>query len=69
MKCLFWNNRGLTNQPSKLDLKNFIISNKLDIVIVIEHWMSFQDFPSRWLERLGLKLFSLNIRDSLNPNI
>lgn len=31
--------------------------------------MSFKDFPNSWPERLGLKRFSLNDRDNLDPSI
>jgi hypothetical protein len=31
--------------------------------------MCFDSFPRRWLHRLGLKLFSVNLKDNLLPNI
>lgn len=39
------------------------------MVIVVEPWMSFSDFPTDWIRILRLKLFSTNSRDSLIPNI
>jgi exonuclease III len=69
MKCLFWNIRGIANTPSKLALKRFINVHNPDIVVIVEPWMDFTAFPRRWLQRLGLKLFCLNERDNLIPNI
>jgi len=69
MKTLFWNIRGVANSPSKLALKRLIIVNKPDFVFIAEPWMTYDRFPSRWLNRLGLKLFSVNNRDNLNPNL
>jgi exonuclease III len=69
MKCLFWNIRGIANTSSKLALGRFLNVEKPDIVLIAEPWMRFQNFPSRWLHRLGYKLFVLNDRDNLIPNL
>jgi hypothetical protein len=69
MKGLYWNIRGIANKVSKLALRNLINTEKPDFIIIVEPWMSFDKFPLRWLQRLDLKLFSVNCRDNLLPNI
>ncbi|XP_058776647.1 uncharacterized protein LOC131650967 [Vicia villosa] len=69
MKCLYWNVRGIANSPTKLALKRLIRVNKPDFVFISEPWMDVKDFPFRWLQRLGLKLFAVNNRDGLDPNL
>jgi ribonuclease HI len=69
MKCIYWNIRGIAKTPSKLALRKLINDNKPDIVVIAEPWIDFLAFPSSWLQRLGLKMFSLNDRDNLLPNI
>lgn len=50
MKCLFWNVRGLANSP--LALKRLITVNKPNFVLIVEPWMHYKSFPTRWLARL-----------------
>src|SRR4051812_14460600 len=69
MKCLYWNARGLANSPTKLALKRIIAVNKPDFVFISEPWMDVRKFPFRWLHRLGLKLFAVNEKDGLDPNL
>lgn len=69
MKGLFWNLRGVANPPTRLALQNLIKTNKPDFVLLAEPWMDFNKFPAKWLQRLGLKLFALNNRQNLLPNL
>lgn len=69
MKCLYWNMRGITNSPTKLALKRTLTVHKPDVLFIAEPWMSFNDFPPRWLSRLGLKMFVINTRIDLEPNL
>src|ERR1044072_1065756 len=69
MKSLFWNIRGIANHPSRLALKRLITSHKPDLIFIAKPWMLFENFPSFWLHRLGLKLFAVNNRGNLNPNL
>jgi hypothetical protein len=69
MKCLYWNIRGLANSPSRLALKRILIQHKPDFCFIAEPWMNFDDFPSRWLSNVGMKAFSLNVRNNLIPNL
>jgi hypothetical protein len=69
MKSLYWNTRGLANSPTRLALKNLINQHKPDFVFISEPWMCFDDFPSRWLVNLNLKLFAMNTRPNLLPNL
>ncbi|XP_058756625.1 uncharacterized protein LOC131629842 [Vicia villosa] len=69
MKSLFWNVRGLANSSSRLALKRLISSNKPDLVFVAEPWMDYNKLPKAWLHNLDLKLFALNQRGDLLPNL
>jgi len=69
MKCVFWNIRGLANNPSRLALKKLINSNKPDLCFIAEPWMEVSKLSARWLSRLNLKIFCVNIRDNLQPNL
>jgi hypothetical protein len=69
MKCLYWNTRGLANAPTRLALKHLINLYKPHFVFLSEPMMNFDDFPKRWLVNQNLKLFALNHRDNLLPNI
>lgn len=69
MKCLYWNIRGLANSPSRLALKNLITAHKPHIVIISEPWLLFEHFPRHWFHRLRFKLFALNTRNNLDPNL
>jgi hypothetical protein len=69
MKCIFWNARGLANSPTRLALKNLISQHKPDIVLLSKPWLHFDDFPRRWLVNLNFKLFAMNTRTNLLPNI
>ena len=69
MKCLYWNIRGLANNPSRLALKNLILKEKPDIVLIAEPWMNIEAFPRNWFQRLNFKLFAMNNRDTLLPNL
>ncbi|KAK2445365.1 hypothetical protein QL285_016305 [Trifolium repens] len=68
MKCIYWNTRGLANSPTRLALKKFVNQHKPDIILS-EPWMNVNDLPRRWLISLNLKVFALNSRPNLLPNI
>lgn len=69
MKCLYWNARGLANTPSRLALKNLILQHNPDFVFISEPWMDSSDLPRRWLLNLNLKIFAVNNRHNLLPNL
>jgi exonuclease III len=69
MKCIFWNTRGLANSPSRLALKKLITQYNPDIILLSEPWMDVNDLPRRWLVNLNLKVFALNSRPNLLPNM
>jgi len=69
MKIIYWNIRGLANSPSKLALYRLISLHKPDFILIAEPWMKFDNFPSSWLNRLGIKLFSCNLRENILPNL
>lgn len=69
MKCLYWNLRGLANSPTKLALKKLLSKYKPDVCFISEPWMLVSDLSPRWLLNLGLKVFCVNDRNSLIPNL
>ena len=69
MKCLFWNLRGLANSPTKMALKKLLVVHKPDIFFVAEPWIDISKFSTFWLHKLGYKLFSVNNRGNLHPNL
>jgi len=69
MKVLFWNIRGIASSPTRLALKRFIVKHNPDIILIAEPWIPFTSFPYYWLNSLNLKLFSLNNRNNLIPNL
>jgi hypothetical protein len=69
MKCIYWNTRGFANSPTRLALKKLIKQYNPDLVLIFEPWMSFDDLPNRWLVNLNLKLFAMNTRPNLLPNL
>jgi len=69
MKYIFWNARGLANSPSRLALKRLILLHMPDFIFISEPWMDFNDFPRNWFTRLHFKLFAVNNRNNLLPNL
>ena len=69
MKIFYWNIRGLANNPSKNILKRLIISNKPDIILLAEPWLSFDKFPPNWFHRLGYKMFAFNTKQNNIPTL
>lgn len=69
MKCFYWNLRGLANSPTKLALKNLLVKFKPDLCIIAEPWMSVSHLSQRWLHNRNLKVFAVNNRNNLNPNL
>jgi len=69
MKCMFWNLRGLANSPTKLALKKLLLKHKPDLCFVSEPWMNIANFSLSWLNKLGMKIFCVNNRGNLQPNL
>ncbi|CAK8572208.1 unnamed protein product [Lathyrus sativus] len=69
MICIYQNSRGLTNSPSRLSLKNMIMSNKLDLLFIVKPWMSLDKIPQNWFLKLGFKLIVINERFNLMSNM
>jgi len=69
MKCLYWNARGMANAPTRLAIKRFLSVNKPEFCFISEPWISYDDFPRGWFQRLGYKLFASNYRNDLLPNL
>jgi len=69
MKSLFWNLRGLANSPTRLALKRFLLLHKPDFCFVSEPWMHIGNFPRGSFDRIGYKLFAMNDRNDLLPNL
>jgi len=69
MKCFYWNLRGLANSPTKLALKKLLVKNKPNICFLSEPWMPISNLSQRWLQNLGFKVFTVNDRHNLTPNL
>jgi hypothetical protein len=69
MKCLYWNVRGLANSPTKLALKNLLSLNKPDFCFISEPWLNISRISNSWWNRFGLKVFAVNNRNDLLPNL
>jgi hypothetical protein len=69
MKYIFWNVRRLVNSLTKLALKRLITTHNPDFCLIVEPWMDFARYPKTWLARLNLKMFAVNSRHNLIPNL
>lgn len=61
--------RGFVNSPTNLALKNIMKIHKPDMCILVEPWLNHLRFPLDFWDSLGLKLFVVNNRSSLELNI
>jgi hypothetical protein len=59
----------MANSPTRLALKKLIHTHNPDIICIVEPWMEFEDLPRRWLVNPNLKLFAMNTRPNLSPNL
>ena len=66
---MFWNLRGIANSPTKLALKKLLVIHKPDMFFLSEPWIDISKFSLFWLHKLGYKLFSVNNRGTLSPNL
>lgn len=62
MIYLYWNSRGLANNPTILAIRRLIIKHKPDFLFLSECWMTFNSFPQNWFSKLGLKRITVNFR-------
>lgn len=69
MKFIYWNARGLANEGTRLVLKNYRVTHKLDLTLLSDPWMEFDKFPASFWKNLGLKQFAFNDRAHFNPNL
>lgn len=67
MNILFWNVRGLGNQPSKLVLKELYLTHKSDCLLLAEPWINFNSIPIYYSNFMGLNPQISNQRMSNNP--
>jgi hypothetical protein len=54
---------------TKLGLKRLITTHNPDFCLIVEPWMDFARYPKTWLARLNLKMFAVNSRHNLIPNL
>jgi hypothetical protein len=59
----------MANSPTRLALKRLINLHSPDFIFIAEPWIKFEDLPRRWLVKLNLKLFAMNIRPNMLPNL
>lgn len=62
--------KEIANPSSRLALKKLCVSHKPDFVFISERPSLFVDkFPSRFWKNLNLKVFAINNRNNLSPNL
>lgn len=69
MKVLFWNIRGIGNHDSRLVLKKLLALHKPDFLFIAEPWISFDALPVAFFSNFHFKLFAVNNRNQLLPNL
>lgn len=69
MRCIYWNLRGIANSPTKLALERLLSIYKPEFCFIAEPWMSLGNFPIRWFTRKHLKVFAVNDRPNMLPNL
>lgn len=69
MKAIFWNARRVANHETRLVIQRMININKPDFLFIGEPSISPAQFPERFWHDLDMKLFVVNNRGSLNPNL
>lgn len=58
--------RDIVDSPTKFALKRLIKSYRPNFILIVEHWMDRNLFPSSWL---NLKFFAVNRMNDLNSNL
>jgi len=61
--------KSKVSSPTKLALKKLLIKFKPDVCFISEPWMHISNLSPRWLHNLGLKVFCVNDRNTLLPNL
>lgn len=69
MKILFWNARGLGNSETRLVLEQLCVNHRPVFLLLSEPWILIDQFPVSVWKRLKLKVFALNDRGNLAPNL
>ncbi|CAL0326169.1 unnamed protein product [Lupinus luteus] len=69
MKALYWNRRGLGKPHTKLVLKNMCLENNPDLVFISEPMIDSSKLSALFWAALDLKLFVVNARGDLLPNL
>ena len=69
MNVLFWNIRGIGNEPSQNMLKQHVISFRPLWVAIAEPKVTFDSIPSSYWTALGLRLVGYHVATGFLPNI
>lgn len=69
MICLYWNIRGGPIENLGWLSKIWFLKNSPEFVFIAEPWMAWDSFPQNWFSRFDLKLFAVNNRNNLLPNL
>ncbi|XP_019455110.1 PREDICTED: uncharacterized protein LOC109356233 [Lupinus angustifolius] len=69
MKVLYWNSRGIGNHKTRLVFKKLCSENKPDVVFISEPMVLSNKINPLFWSGLNLKLFTVNDRGNLLPNI
>lgn len=69
MKLLYWNARGVAILETRLVLRNLILYNKPEFIFISEPMITLESFPRMFWYNLDLKVFAVNSRGDLAPNL
>lgn len=69
MKILYWNARGFGNPDTRLFLQQLCFKHKPYFVFIAEPWILLNQVPFSFWNRLKMKSFIENDRNSIAPNL
>lgn len=69
MKSIYWNVGGLATPSSRLLLKKLCEMHKPEFLFISEPWIDLEQCPPRFWDKLKLKVFVVNNRNELSPNL
>ncbi|XP_062028531.1 uncharacterized protein LOC133744441 [Rosa rugosa] len=69
MKVLYWNLRGIANDPTQDVLKKFVRDHNPDVLCISEPFVSLDSLPLNFWSSLNLVIVGTNDRGSALPNL
>lgn len=69
MRILYWNLRGIANNPTQVVLKKFVNVHNPDVLCISEPFVALGSIPSSFWSSLHMVVVGTNDRGSLLPNL